>query len=397
MRRLLIVSHTPHYLNGSDIVGWGPTVREIDYLAELFDEVVHVAPLHQETVPASSLSYQSQKVRFVSVPSAGGSFTQKLKILAVAPSYIGTILREMKKADVVHVRCPANISLIAVLLLSFSRKPNLRWTKYAGNWSPKDREPLSYSVQRWLLDHNFHKGFVTVNGEWPRQKSHVFPFYNPSLTREELLEAKALSEKKQLTDPIQILFVGRLDEEKGVERSLRIVQKLRLNGQHVTLELVGDGARKKEFENLVNSQNMESFVKFHGWLPRTSLPSLYSRSHILLLPTSSSEGWPKVLSEAMAYGAVPLSSDVSSIPQYLNRFGTGRSISPGDLNGYVDAIAWYIDHPSDWKRESENGVQASKYFGYDHYLESVQKILNLGNRTFAIEPPLESKSSAFQK
>ena len=55
--KLLIVSHTPHYQKGNAIVGWGPTIREIDYLAQVFDRVVHVAPLHPEAAPASSLPY----------------------------------------------------------------------------------------------------------------------------------------------------------------------------------------------------------------------------------------------------------------------------------------------------------------------------------------------------
>ena len=55
--RLLIVSHTPHYHAAGRLVGWGPTVRELDYLSELFDEVVHVAPVYGEAAPGSALPY----------------------------------------------------------------------------------------------------------------------------------------------------------------------------------------------------------------------------------------------------------------------------------------------------------------------------------------------------
>ena len=57
--RLLIVSHTPHYRRDGRIVGWGPTVRELDYLAEMFAEIVHVAPVYDEPPPDSALSYAS--------------------------------------------------------------------------------------------------------------------------------------------------------------------------------------------------------------------------------------------------------------------------------------------------------------------------------------------------
>ena len=49
--KLLIISHTPHYMNGTQLKGWGATVREIDYLAELFDEIIHIAPLYTGKPP----------------------------------------------------------------------------------------------------------------------------------------------------------------------------------------------------------------------------------------------------------------------------------------------------------------------------------------------------------
>ena len=40
--RLLIIGHTSHYLCGDQIVGWGPTVKEVDWLAKSFDNVTHL-------------------------------------------------------------------------------------------------------------------------------------------------------------------------------------------------------------------------------------------------------------------------------------------------------------------------------------------------------------------
>ena len=52
---LLIVSHTEHYSDGKNIKGWGPTIRELSYLAFLFDQVVHIAPLQNGSPPSSSM------------------------------------------------------------------------------------------------------------------------------------------------------------------------------------------------------------------------------------------------------------------------------------------------------------------------------------------------------
>ena len=240
--KLLIISNMSHYLRDNEIVGWGPTVQEISHLAELFDDVRHVACLHPEAAPASALPYTSQKVHLVPVAPAGGEHLKdKLKIVTLIPQYVRTILRELRRADVVHVRCPANISMIAIILLALVRKPRLRWVKYAGNWRPDAPEARSYTFQRWWLQKGFSRGEVTVNGNWPDQPSFVHSFYNPCLTEEELGEARCAANSKRLDNPLRLLYVGRLEKPKGVHTALSILAALREKGVAATLDLVGDG------------------------------------------------------------------------------------------------------------------------------------------------------------
>jgi glycosyltransferase involved in cell wall biosynthesis len=390
---LLIVSHTPHYLRDGELVGWGATVREIDQLGEIFDSVVHLAPLQVEKAPASAVPYASRRVRMRPVRAAGGvRFRDKLSILIAIPSYLQAMLAELRKADVVHVRCPANISLIALFLLSLLPYPRKRWIKYAGNWKPEGSEALSYRFQRWLLRRRWHRGVVTVNGEWPDQPSFVHTFLNPCLNHDELLEGRQLGIARQLGTPVRLIFAGQLETTKGVGRILMIIARLNELGVDATLDLVGDGKERSKFEQLACSLGIESQVRFLGWQPRSAMGQLYSRAHFILLP-SNSEGWPKVLSEAMAFGVVPLASNVSSIPQYLERFDCGKSLDPENITSFADAIGSYLKHPEEWKRESENGQRAAELFGYDNYLKAVQKLLRLPSE---IRPVSQARSEVFQ-
>ena len=72
---------------------------------------------------------------------------------------------------------------------------------------------------------------------------------------------------------------------------------------------------------------------------------LYARSHFMLLPSSCSEGWPKVLSEAMAYGVVPVASNVSCIPQILGATGSELTSEPGDLDGFAATVVRLASDP----------------------------------------------------
>jgi glycosyltransferase involved in cell wall biosynthesis len=184
-----------------------------------------------------------------------------------------------------------------------------------------------------------------------------------------------MAEGKRLSEPVRLLYVGRLERPKGVERCIGILERVARQGIRAELDLVGDGPERPAFLRQVSSWGLRESVHFHGWLPRTSLAPLYAKAHFLLFPATSSEGWPKALSEGMAYGAVPLAGSVSSIPQYLREFETGRAHDPLRLDEFVSSIAWYLAHPEEWERESANGMASAGQFGYDHYVERVRELL----------------------
>lgn len=376
--KLVIISHTPHYRKEDRIVGWGATVREINYLAKLFKEVVHIAPLHDEKAPASSLPYETPTIIFKPVPSSvGKGLLHYLDLLLKIPVYARVILGELKQTDVVHVRCPAAISLIAVLLLFFVQKPKIRWIKYAGNWKPEGGDPWSYKFQCWWLEKKFHKSIVTINGKWPHQLPHVHSFLNPCLTTEELKEAETLSRDKKLSEPLRLLFVGRLETEKGVGRCLEIASELLRRKVSFFFDFAGDGLERKKFEAIARDFKIDRNIKFHSWLSRDELNKIYEQAHFLILP-SQTEGWPKVISEAMAYGVVPLASKTGSIPDFLRGIGIGGTFDPDLPMDFSDALCGYLLNREKWKKESSTAVNEAKVFSYKNYLKAVEQLLFKG-------------------
>ena len=372
------MSHTVHHADGAGrVAGWGPTVREIDQLATLFDEVRHVAPLHAGPPPASALPYEAPNVRLVPVAASGGErWTDKVGVLLGWPRVLRTIRRELEGADAVHVRAPANIALAALLLLRRRRgRPAARWIKYAGNWSPPGREPWSYRLQKRLLRRGIPGAIVTVNGDWPDEPAHIRSFRNPSLTDAELAEGREAARAKPAPQPLRLLFVGRVEEAKGAGRSLDILRRLRERGVAAELELVGDGPERAPLERRAAAGPDAAAVRFRGSLPRPAIAESYARAHVLLLPSTASEGWPKVLGEAMAYGAVPVASDISSVPEYLARFGCGRALPALDVDRFVAELERYATDTDLFRRESARAVESAESFSYTRYLAAVREIL----------------------
>jgi glycosyltransferase involved in cell wall biosynthesis len=375
--KLLIISGFPHHLAGGRVHGWEPAVREIDSLSGLFDEVRHVAPLYPGPAPAIFAPYSSPKVTLVPITPSGGGSWAKLGILWRSPEYLKTCLREFRRADAVHLRCPANVSLEALLLMAFLKKPRLRWAKYGGNWRPEGHEPIFYRLQRRLLERGILGGAVTVNGEWPQQPAHVFSFHNPCLTKAELRRANLLTRHKRLEEPLRLLFAGQLRATKGADRALRILGGLRKRGWDARLNLAGDGPQAAELRELAARLGLTEYATFHGWLSVGSLQELFRTAHFLLLPTST-EGWPKVIGEAMAFGAVPLAGAVSCIPQILGAAEAGVALPFDDVNRFVREIDALARNPETWQRMAANGQRAAHEFTYEVYMQRLCELLRIG-------------------
>ena len=369
---LLVISHTEHYVRDGVVVGWGPTIRELDYLANLFGELVHIAPIHKGDAPASAMPYTSERVRVVPVvPGGGATLLDKTRLFFEIPSYVRIIRRELRRAKFIHVRCPANISLVAcLLLLGGTALPG--WAKYAGNWQPRHGEVCSYAFQRYLLKYTWKRGPVTVNGTWPGQPGHVHAFLNPSFSEKELIRANRDTANKSIESPVQLLFVGRMEEAKGILDCLEIFRILHEHEVKCFLSYVGDGPARGKLISLTETLKLSSFVRFLGWLPRQKISAEYAQAHFLLHPSVTSEGWPKVLSESMAFKVIPLAYNISAIAEIMNQVKSGLCFDPGDNMGFVQAIKNFQAHPEQWKHMAQQGQQSSALFTYEKYIQSLE-------------------------
>ncbi|MEO1368695.1 MAG: glycosyltransferase, partial [Acidobacteriota bacterium] len=114
-------------------------------------------------------------------------------------------------------------------------------------------------------------------------------------------------------------------------------------------------------------------ARFHRWIDRADLDALYARAHFMVLPSVASEGWPKVLSEAMAWGAVPVASAISSIPSILGELGVGAAHPARDLDAFRAAIR-RLGEPDRFRVESRRAASAAERFSYRRYLDDVRDL-----------------------
>jgi glycosyltransferase involved in cell wall biosynthesis len=363
---LTIISHTEHYKTATGtIVGLGSTVTEINHLIDVFDEIIHVAMLHDSSPPPSALPYVSNKIKFVALPALGGQkFKDKLAIIFKASSVLKTIKTALDKTDYFQFRAPTGIGVFVIpYLILFSSKKG--WFKYAGNWKQKNA-PIAYSFQRWLLKNQKRK--VTINGKWDDQPLQCLTFENPCLTNQEIIKGTEVIKSKNITDKaINFCFVGRLEEEKGIGLlieafdNLTGTQKAKLNKIHI----VGNGKAINDYKNKADKSDL-NFV-FHGFLSRDDVHNVYKESHVIILP-SASEGFPKVIAEAMNYGCLPIVSNISSISHYVKNDLNGFLFYPITKENLVVQVEKVLNLTADEYSRMINAKREDiRKFTYDYY------------------------------
>lgn len=367
--KLAIISHTEHYLVDGQILGLGPTVREINHLASDFEEIWHIAALHSGPAPASALPYASDKIHFVPIrPSGGEGIREKLQVLLQIPAVLNVILRTLRHVDVFQFRAPTGIgNFVIPWLCLFSQKKG--WYKYAGNWVQKN-PPLGYRWQRWWLA-SLQKRPVTINGHWPAQAAHLWSFENPCLTELELTEAYERSKNKNFDGELILCFVGSLSPNKGVQFILEALGKM----DQILFDRVliaGDGPLKSSLS--AQTKTLPIPVELLGYQSRTQLNACYSKAHFILLP-SENEGFPKVVAEAAAHGCIPIVTDVSCIGQYVMEGKNGFLLEDNSSKSMQEKFEKIRSQQQHFKAYSEAVYRLAKAFTYERYSQRIHEML----------------------
>ncbi|WP_051238696.1 glycosyltransferase [Gaetbulibacter saemankumensis] len=373
MRQLTIISHTEHYKTSEGhIVGLGATVTEINQLLEIFDTIVHVAVLYEDRAPLSALPYCSKRIQFVALPSVGGhGWYEKMEVLWHGPRIIKIIRKALEESTHFQFRAPTGIGVYVIpYLVLFSSK--LGWFKYAGNWKQR-QAPWAYGFQRWILQKQ--KRPVTINGAWDDQPKHCLTFKNPCLTQDEFNEGMLVRSTKTLSSTgITLCFVGRLERAKGLDlfiESLELLPAL-YRSQIKMVHFAGEGVLKETHLKCLTDSGIP--YAFHGALGRKEVQAIYKQSHFLILP-SESEGFPKVISEALNYGCVPITSKVSAIDQYITHGEQGMLLNNLSKTALAACLERCLEmSPVAFKKLINQPTTFYEAFTYDYYNS---RILNL--------------------
>jgi len=173
---------------------------------------------------------------------------------------------------------------------------------------------------------------------------------------DEHLRIGARRDYRQETGCPHILFLGWLEEFKGVFELLEAVRALRDAQAEFHLTLGGDGTALPKARQFVEAHQMEGYVTFAGWVNETAKASLLEGSQIFVLP-SWSEGLPNAMIEAMSAGLACVVTEVGMIPDYVVDGRDALLVEPRYIAGLVEALKALLYDTALRKNISESGFK----------------------------------------
>ncbi len=124
------------------------------------------------------------------------------------------------------------------------------------------------------------------------------------------------------TDRIRdIVFVGRLVSDKGIDVLLRAVHTLRSQNITPTVTIVGDGPERNVLTELAAQLELSNQVKFVGKRDHTELPLILNEHTILAVPSRWNEPFGIVALEGAACGCVVIGSNGGGLPEAIGPAG----------------------------------------------------------------------------
>ena len=368
--KLLVISAAPLIEKPYGFSAYSPYIKELELWEKHSDEIYFCCPIWKEDreLLNAKIDFEITEIYKLEEFSILTIKTALFSLKSVVVNFY-SILKAIRKADHIHLRCPGNIGLIGcVAQIFFPSKP--KSAKYAGNWDPQSKQPLSYKIQKWILSNTFltRNMQVLVYGDWPNQSKNIKAFFTASYSEAD----KHSVDSKALEGEIKFLFVGSLSHGKRPLYAVQIVEELQKLGKNVILDLYGEGAERKKIETYIKENQLQKII-LHGNQNEEIIRNAYKSSHFLVL-ASKSEGWPKVVAEGMFWKSVPISTAVSCVAHMLDKGSRGILLQM-NLKEDVNQILQLCENDKKYQEMADSAMDWSRNFTLDLFEAEIKKIL----------------------
>ena len=202
-----------------------------------------------------------------------------------------------------------------------------------------------HSIEWWLA--NESDALIVCSESMRDEITRLFgPFHVPVTLIHNGIEPDAwpYRERRGHTGPPRLLFVGRLEYEKGIHDAIAALPRIRRAYPGTTLTIVGGGTQETWLREIVRRHRVVRAVEFTGILDRAAILDHLHRADALIVP-SRYEPFGLVALEAAAAGTPVIAARTGGLAEAVIDGKTGRTFTPGDAAGLAAAVTATLNDP----------------------------------------------------
>ena len=377
--RLLVVSHKPCWLSDNSPSGYasdGGFPFQMSALSELFNETTLCLPCSPLRKADGEIPLSGHELKVVALSTPVGSgFWRKLGFVLWLAQSAWTLLKEMRRADAVHAPIPGDVGTVGMVLACVMRKP--LFVRYCGNWFVQTTAAEHF--WKWFME-KFAGGrnvMLATGGasESPsRRNPNLGWIFSTSLTRRELQTAAPA--EKVIDNSLRLIIICRQEMEKGTGVVIESLPLIKESFPEATLDVVGDGSALPRFKQLAASLGLQAQIRFHGKVDHKGVRKLLQNADVFCYPTTSSEGFPKVVLEALAHGLPVVTTNVSVLPILIST-GCGTLISKAEPAQLARAVINIALDRSRYHQMSAQAVHTAGQYSLERWRDLIGDQLRL--------------------
>ena len=289
------------------------------------------------------------------------------KMVRLPLKFLHFIFR-ISKVDIVHLNPSLNNksflrdALFAFIALVFSKKLIIYWHGWDTAFEEKIKK--SYILKEILFKTFLKSNKTIVLGTIFKEKLLEFGYENQVFIETNAAENNFivdLIDKPPLKTDIRLLFLSRIEKEKGIYLAIDTVNALNAldKNRNYFLDIAGTGSEEFNVKKICKYSNN---LRWHGYTEAELKHKLLRNADIMFFPTCYPEGMPLTLLEGMIYGLPIITRPMGGISDLVIQGENGFLLESISFKDFLSQILLLVDNPITYKKISINNLEKSKMF-----------------------------------
>jgi len=285
----------------------------------------------------------------------GAKFDKKSWFHPIKDQIRFSLFLETQQPDLVHVNPSLGFKSFFRdgIIIWQARRKNIPVLIFFHGWQ-KPFQKIVNLYFKWFFNLTYLKGncFIVLASEFKKVlidwgvKAEIF--IETTTVDDKLLISNVLNTKEQkgkTSIPKNILFLSRIEKEKGVFETLHAFFSMIDKGHNLFLNIAGSGSALMELKNLVINSPYSKRIKFLGYISGVKKSEAFVNNDIYCLP-SYSEGMPNSVLEAMAFGMPIITTSVGGLSDFFQNGKMGFLVKKKSPKDIEDCIQKLMDNDS---------------------------------------------------